>query len=157
MLWHKERLISLTADIAAEVRGVVEVQLGRHLLCRELTVHHQVFDFHHGELSDPMAWGASAHLGGDFVQMLWRDAEFPCVIGYSPMFSVGSRLQQSDESRHDIGRPLSGLLAFEERGMSVHDIQIKGSHPLQNGVSPIGFGCVFRAESDILEVVLDNS
>ena len=120
-------------------------------------MHLQVLDFHHGELLNPIAGGSSAHLGGDFVQMLWCDAEFPCVIGYSPMFSVGSRLQQSDESRHYIGRPLSGLLVFEERGVSVHNVKVKGSHPLLNGLLPVCFRRIFRAESDILEVVLDNS
>ena len=120
-------------------------------------MHLQVLDFHHGELLNPIARGSSAHLGGDFVQMLWCDAEFPCVIGYSPMFSVGSRLQQSDESRHDIGRPLSGFLAFEQSGVSTHDIKIKGSHSLQHSLLPVVVRRMFTAESNILEVVLYDS
>ena len=61
------------------MRCVIEVKPVRHLFRREFPVHHQVFDFHHGELSDPITWGASAHLGRYLVQMLRGHTEFPCV------------------------------------------------------------------------------
>ena len=93
-------------DVSTEVRHVVEVQLGSDLLRRELAMHHQVLDFHHGELSYPVAWRTAAHLRRDFVEMLGRDAEFLSVVGDGSVLPVTAALEHSDEARHDVGRPL---------------------------------------------------
>ena len=138
------------------MRDVIEVQLPCNLFCREFSVLHQVSDFHHGELSDPITRGSSAHLSRNLVQMFRCHAEFLRVMCYSSMFSVGPRLQHSDETRHNVGRPQACLFAFEKRGMSIHDIKVKCPHSLQNGLLTIGFRRMFSAKSNFLEVVLDN-
>ena len=139
------------------MRDVIEVQLPCNLFCREFSVLHQVSDFHHGELSDPITRGSSAHLGRNLVQMFRCHAEFLRVMCYSSMFSVGSRLQHSDETRHNVGRPQACLFAFEKSGVSIHDIKVKCPHSLQNCLFTIGFRRMFTAESNLLEVVFDDS
>ena len=102
------------------MRCVIEVKPVRHLFRREFPVHHQVFDFHHGELSDPITWGASAHLGRYLVQMLRGHTEFPCVESHITVCPVGSRLEHADEARHDVGSPLRHFFVLKESGMGVH-------------------------------------
>ena len=138
------------------MRDVIEVQLPCNLFCREFSVLHQVSDFHHGELLNPIAWGATAYLRRNLVQMLGRNAKFLRIIGDGSVLPVGSALEHLDEARHDVGCPLRSLFMREKSRMGIHRIEIKRPHTLEEGFRAIGFWRMLKAEESILEVVLQK-
>ena len=119
-------------------------------------MHQEVLDLHYGELLDPIARGAAAHLRGDLVQVLGRYAKLLCIIGYGSVLPVGSRLKHPDESRHDVGCPLRGFLTLEKCGVGIHGIEIEHAHTLLKSLSAIGFGRMLKAEEGILKVMLHD-
>lgn len=141
-------------NIPAEMRQSVEVHLCCDLLCRKLPMHQKVLDFHHGELLNPIAWGAAAYLRRNLVKVLGRNAKFLRIIGNSPVLPVASALKHLDEARHNVSCPLRGFFTLEKGGMGIHRIEIEDSHTLKEGLPTIGFWCVLKAEESILEVVL---
>lgn len=138
------------------MRYIVEVHPGSDFLCRQLSMLEQVLDFHHGELSYPIAWRTTAHLRRDFVEMLGRDAEFLSVVGDGSVLSVTAALEHPDEARHDVGRPLRRLFVLEKGCMGIHGIEVKNTHTLQDGFLAISLWRMSRAESHILEVASED-
>ena len=144
------------SHIPAEMRQGVEVHLCCNLLCRELAVHQKVLDFHHGELLNPVAWGATAYLRRNLMKMLGRNAKFLRIIGDGSVLPVGSAFEHLDEARHDVGCPLRGLFMREKSRMGIHRIEIKRPHTLEEGFRTIGFRRMLKAEESVLEVVLQK-
>lgn len=138
------------------MRYIVEVHLCCDFLCREFAVFQQMLDFHHGELSYPIAWRTTAHLSRDFVKMLGSHAKFLCIISNCSVLAVAAALQHLDEARHDVGRPLRRLFVLEKGSMSIHGIEVKNTHTLQDGFLTISLWRMSKAESHILEVASED-
>lgn len=134
----------------------VEIHFIRNFLCRKLSVHQQVPDFHDRELLNPVAGRASAHLSGYLVQMLGGDAQLLGIVGNRPVLAIAPPLQHLDETRHDDGCPLRGFFALKERGMDIHHIQIEHPHTLQNGSLPVWLWSALHAEGHVPEIMLQD-